>query len=85
MKRLKNIEDKNEEQLKAIKGKTDIKSRIDLFNENLSSKAVALLQETKDVGDNIFTGGNKDVYVLKNFKTLEKLIKDICDENTTID
>ena len=64
MKRLKNIEDKNEEQLKAIKGKTDIKSRIDLFNENLSSKAVALLQETKDVGDNIFTGGNKDVYVL---------------------
>ena len=76
MKRLKNIEDKNEEQLKASKGKTDIKSRIDLFNENLSSKAVALLQET---------GGNKDVYVLKNFKTLEKLIKDICDENMTTD
>ena len=53
--------------------------------EESASKAVALLQETKDVGDNIFTGGNKDVYVLKNFKTLEKLIKDICDENMTTD
>ena len=29
-KRLKNIEDKNEEQLKALKGKTDIKSQNDI-------------------------------------------------------
>ena len=32
LKRLENIEDKNEEQLKAIKEKTDIKSQTDLFN-----------------------------------------------------
>ena len=32
VKRVKNIENKNEELLKAIKGKTDIKSKIDLFD-----------------------------------------------------
>ena len=44
MKRLKNIEDKNEE----IKIKTGIKSQIDLFNENLFS------EEIKDIEDNKF-------------------------------
>ena len=43
MKRLKNIEDKNEE----IKIKTGIKSQIDLFNENLFS------EEIKDIEDNV--------------------------------
>ena len=42
MKRLKNIEDKNEE----IKIKTGIKSQIDLFNENSFS------EEIKDIEDN---------------------------------
>ena len=43
MKRLKNIEDKNEE----IKIKTGIKSQIDLFNENSFS------EEIKDIEDNV--------------------------------
>ena len=43
LKRLKNIEDKNEE----IKIKTGIKSQIDLFNENLFS------EEIKDIEDNV--------------------------------
>ena len=47
LKRQKNIE----EQLKA--SKTDIKSQIDLFNEELTSEAVALLKEIKDIGDNV--------------------------------
>ena len=49
LKRQKNIE----EQLKAIKSKTDIKSQIDLFNEELTSEAVALLKEIKDIGDTV--------------------------------
>ena len=43
LKRLKNIEDKNEE----IKIKTGIKSQIDLFNENSFS------EEIKDIEDNV--------------------------------
>ena len=88
---LKNITNKNEEHLKAVKGKTDKKSQIDLFNKNLSSEAVALLKEIKDIVDDVdyiklfFTGGNKKAYSLKNFKTLEKLIKDICNGDLTID
>ena len=90
LKRLKNIKDKYEGQLKAIKGKTDIKSQIDLFSEDFSSEAVALLKEIKDIGDNVdndkllFTGGNKKDYSFKNVKTLEKLIK-IYNGNMTID
>ena len=77
VKRLKNIEDKSEGHFKIIKGKTGIQSQIDLFNEDLSSEAVALLKEIKDVGDNVdydklfFTGGSKNVYGLKNFRMLE--------------
>ena len=91
LKRLKNIEDKSEKQLKAFKGKTDTKSQIDLFNEELSLEAAALLKEIKDIGDNVdydklfYTGGNKKPYGFKNFKTLEKLIKDIHNKNMTID
>ena len=71
------MEDKSEGHLKIIKGKTGIQSQIDLFNEDLSSEAVALLKEIKDVGDNVdydklfFTGGSKNVCGLKNFRMLE--------------
>ena len=36
-----------------MKNKTGMKSQIDLFNEDLSSKAVGLLKEIKDIGDNV--------------------------------
>ena len=49
LKRLKNIEDKNEKQLKAIKGKTDLKSKIDLFDEDLTPEAIALITEIKSI------------------------------------
>ena len=45
MKSIKNIGHKNEDLLKLIKGKTDIKSKIDLFDEDLTPEAIALINE----------------------------------------
>ena len=77
LKRRKNIEDKIEKQLKTIKSKNDIKSQIDLFNEELSSEAVSLLKEIKDIGNNVdysklfFMGGNKTTTVLRILRRLK--------------
>ena len=77
LKRHKNIEEKIEEQLKTVKGKTDTKSQIDLFNEELSSEAVAWLKEIKHIGDNVdysklfFMGGNKTTTVLRILRRLK--------------
>ena len=66
-KRVKSIEDKNEELLKAIKGKTDTKSKTGLFNEDLTLEAIALIKEIKSIEENIdhdklsFTVGNNKV------------------------
>ena len=85
------IEDKNIEQLKIIGNETDVKSQIDLFDEDLTLEAIALLKEMKSIEDNVdynklsFMGGNRKVYGLDGFKTLEKLIEDILSQNMTID
>ena len=77
LKRRKNIEDKTEKQLKTIKSKNDTKSQIDLFNEELSSEAVAWLKEIKDIGDNVdysklfFMSGNKTTTVLRILRRLK--------------
>ena len=47
LKRLKNIEEKNEEQLKSIKNEIDIKSYFDLFDGNLSVESIVLIKEIK--------------------------------------
>ena len=50
-----------------------------------------MIKEIKNIEDNVdydklsFTGGNKNVYGLDSFKTLEKLIKDILSKNMTVD
>ena len=55
------------------------------------SEAVALLKEIKEIEDNVdydklfFMGGHKKAYFLKNFRTLEKLLKDIYNGDMTID
>ena len=91
MNRVKNITDKNEELLKVSKCKTDIKSKIDLFDEDLTSKAIAFIEEIRSIEENVdydkflFIGGNKKVYGLDSFETFEKLNKDIRYKNTTID
>ena len=77
LKRRRNIEDKIEKQLKTTKSKNDIKSEIDIFNEELSSEAVALLKEIKHIGDNVdysklfFMGGNKTTTVLRILRCLK--------------
>ena len=91
VKRVKNIEDKNEELLKAIKGKTDTKSKTGLFNEDLTLEAIALIKEIKSIEENIdhdklsFTVGNNKVSSLDSFKTFETLIKDIRNKNIPIE
>ena len=54
MKRLKNIEDKKEEQLKIIRNirdKTDIRSYINFLDKYLTLEAVAVILETKSLED----------------------------------
>lgn len=54
-----NEKDKKEERLnrlKNIKGKTDIKSQNDLFDEDLTSKAIAFIKKTKVIEDNVDWG-----------------------------
>ena len=91
VKKVKNIGDKNEELLKTIKGKTEMKSKIDLFDEDLTPEAITLIKEIKSIEENVdynklsFTGGNKKVYDLDSSKTFQKLIKDIFSKNMTID
>ena len=53
VKRVKNIEDKKEEVLKAIKDKTEIKLKIDLFDEDLTLEAIVLIKETKSIEENV--------------------------------
>ena len=81
VKRVKNIEDKNEELLKVIKGKTGIiNSKIDVFDGDLIPEAIALIKEFKSIEENVdydklfFTDGNKNVYGLDSFKTFEKIL-----------
>ena len=67
-----------------------MKSQIDLFDEDLTSEAIALIKEIKSIEDSFdydklsFTDGNKKVYGLDSFMTLENLIKNILSKNMTI-
>ena len=55
-KRLKNIEDKNEQQLKIITNKTEsIKEVIDFVEKPLSPEAKALIKEIKIIQKNVIT------------------------------
>ena len=60
MKRLKSIEDKNEEQLKATKNKTeDIKKVTDFVEEPLNLKAKGLIGEIKIIQKVLITVNSK--------------------------
>ena len=91
MKRLKNIEEKNEEQLNAIKYETYIKSYFDLFDENLTLEALELIKEIKSIENNVdydklsCAGFSKNVYGFVSFKIFEKLIKELYNEDMIID
>ena len=79
LKRLKNIEGKTEELLKAIK--TSTTSKIDLHDEDLIPDVIRLIGYDKLS----FTGDNKNVYGLESFKKLDKLIKEIPSKSMAID
>ena len=84
LKRLKNIEDKNEQQLKIIKNKTEnIKEITDFAKETLSPKAMALVEKIKIIQKNVdyrklkIMGGNKVTYDFSNYKTFIELFRHI--------
>ena len=74
--RLKNVKNKNKEQLKIIENKI-MKSQIDLFNKDLTPKAIALIKDIKRMEDNVdykklyFTGGKKKFTVLTVLRHLQ--------------
>ena len=92
LKRLKNIEDKSEEQLKAINSKNkNIKEVTDFVKEPLSLEAKGLIEEIriiqKDVDYRKFkiTGSNKTTYDLSDYKTFKELFRELYYRNVTID
>ena len=79
LKKLKNIEDKNEQLLK-IKNKTEnIEEATDFVKETLSLEAKALIEEIKiiqkdvDYRKLIIKGGNNVTYDFSDFKTFNEL------------
>ena len=90
MKKLKNIEDKNEQLLK-IKNKTEnIKEVTDFVRKPLSLEAKALIEEIriiqKDVNYRKLTirGGNSVTYDFSNYKTFWELYRDLYYKEMTI-
>ena len=92
LKRLKNIEDKTEEQLKAIKSKTEnIKEITDFVEEPLSLEANGLIEETRIIQKNVgyrilkITDSNKNTYDFSDYKTFKELFRHLYYRNMTID
>ena len=83
MKKLKNIEDKNEQLLK-IKNKTEnIKEVIDFIEKPLSLEAKALIKEIRAIQNDvdykkiIIRGGNNVTYDFSSYKTFNELFRDL--------
>ena len=89
LKKLKNIEDKNEQLLK-IKNKTEIKEVTDFVKEPLSLEAKALIEEIRTIQKDvdyrklIFRGGNNVTYNFNNYKTFKELFRHLYDKKMTI-
>ena len=91
MKILKNTEDKNEEQLKAIKKKTEnIQEFIDFVKEPLSLEAKGLIEEIKIIQKDVdyrklkITDGSITTYDFSYYKTFKELFRDLYYRNMTI-
>ena len=88
----KNIEDKIEKQIKAIKNKTEnIKEVTDSVEEPLSLEAKGLIEEIKIIQKDVdyrklkITGGNETTYAFSAYKTFKELFRDLYYRNMTID
>ena len=91
LKRLKNIEDKSEEQLKAIKSKNEnIKEVTDFVEEPLSLEAKGLIEGIRIIQKDVdyrklkITAGNKNPYDFGDYKTFKELLRDIYYRNMII-
>ena len=89
LKKLKNIEDKNEQLLK-IKNKTEnIKEVTDFVREPLSPEAKALIEEIRAIKKDIdyrkllIRGGNNVMYDFSDYKTFNELYRDLYNKNMT--
>ena len=92
LKRLKNIEDKNEEQLRVVKNETEnIKEVTDFVKESSSLEVKGLIQEIKVIQRDVdyrkvkIRGGNKVEYDFSDYKTLKELFRDLYYRKTAID
>ena len=90
LKRLKNIENKNEDQLKMIKDKVGIKWITNFVEKSLSQEEIAFINEIKSIDKNVkytklyFRGGNGVLHDLNNYKTFKELFREVF-KNISID
>ena len=91
LKRLKNIGDKSEEKLKAIKNKIEgIKEVTDFVEEPLSLEAKGLIEEIRIIQKDVvyrklkIIGGNKNTCDFSDYKTFKELLSDLYYRNMTI-
>ena len=88
LKKLKNIEDKNEQLLK-MKNKTENIEVTDFVREPLSPEAKALIEEIRAIQKDvdyrklIIRGGNNVMYDFSDYKTFNKLYRDLYYKNMT--
>ena len=92
LKRLKNIEDKNEQELKTIKNKNEkIKEVTDFIEEPLSLEARPLIEEIRATQKDVnyrklkIRGGNNVTYDFSDYKTFKELFRDLYYKKMTID
>ena len=92
LKRLKNIEDKNEQQLKTIKNKNEnIKEVTDFIEEPLRLEPRHLIEEIRTTQKDVnyrklkIRGGNNVTYVFSEYKTLKELFKDLYYRKMAVD
>ena len=92
LKRLRNIEDKNEQQLKAIKNKTEnIKEVTDFVKQTLSLEVKGLIEEIRIIQKDVdyrklkITDGSNITFEFTNYKTFKELFSNIYHRNMSID
>ena len=90
-KRLKNIEDKNEELLKAKNKTENIKEVTDFVDQPLSLEAKELIEEIRAIQEDVdyrklkIRGGNNTDYDFSDYKTCKELFKGLYCKKITIE
>ena len=91
LKRLNNIEDKNEELLKAKNKTENIKEVTDFVNETLSLEAKELIENIKIIQKDVdyrklkIIGGNRVEHDFSNYRTFKEFFRDLYYKKLTID